>query len=88
MRLCVTMFQFNFVTSAGKFHKLDYGSSKNLKLYGSRKPPEYNLTNIRTKVHIMYGTHDLLVREEVNVLKSGIKHLIDIIAQSFLCFHL
>lgn len=36
-------------------------------LYGSHLPPEYNLSNIRTKVHIIYGTNDHLVKSEVSI---------------------
>lgn len=49
----------------GRFHKLDHGPDINMILYGSVQPPEYNLTNIRTKVHVIYGTNDYLVKAEV-----------------------
>lgn len=51
----------------GRFHKLDHGPAKNMMLYGSHQPPDYNLSNIRTKVHIIYGTNDHLVKSEVCV---------------------
>lgn len=54
----------------GRFHKLDHGPSKNLKLYGNRRVPDYNLTNIQTKVHILYGTNDFLVKPEVFYLMA------------------
>lgn len=53
--------------STGLFHKFDHGPLNNLKLYGSKKPPEYNLSNIQTKMHIIYGTNDYLVRQEVKL---------------------
>lgn len=34
-------------------------------LYRNAKPPEYNLSRIQTKVHIMYGQNDYLVKAEV-----------------------
>lgn len=52
---------FFLLVFLGRFQKFDYGPSKNMKLYKSRKPPEYNLSNVKTKVHIIYGTNDYLV---------------------------
>lgn len=49
----------------GKFQKFDFGRGKNLKLYGTATPPKYNLTNIRIKVHLLYGSNDNLVSELV-----------------------
>ncbi|XP_031635050.1 lipase 3-like [Contarinia nasturtii] len=49
---------------SGRFQKFDYGRNRNMKLYMSRKPPEYNLSNVQTKVHIMYGDNDALVHPE------------------------
>lgn len=51
--------------SVGRFQKFDYGPKKNMELYQSVKPPEYNLSNVRTKVHIIYGTNDYVVSPEV-----------------------
>lgn len=39
-----------------------------MRLYKSPKPPEYNLSNVQTKVHIIFGTDDFLVRQEVSYL--------------------
>lgn len=49
----------------GKFQKFDHGQKKNLELYGSPKPPEYNLSNINTKIHLLYGSNDWLVLKKV-----------------------
>lgn len=56
---------FSFLILIGRFEKFDFGSDENLKLYGTMKPPTYNLTNIRTKVHLIHGTADNLVFEKV-----------------------
>lgn len=40
-----------------------------MKLYGTQEPPEYNLSNINTKIHLMYGSNDYVVRMEVNKYK-------------------
>lgn len=55
-------------TQLGKFQKFDYGSAENKKRYGTAKPPKYNLTNIRTKVHLLHGTNDLLAMDKVKLL--------------------
>lgn len=34
---------------SGRFRKFDYGWIGNLKMYGQRDPPDYNLANVRTK---------------------------------------
>lgn len=39
-------------------------------LYNSTKPPEYNLSNVQTKVHILFGTNDNLVVPEVCLTTS------------------
>lgn len=36
-----------------------------MKLYNSTKPPEYNLSKVETKVHILFGTNDNLVVPKV-----------------------
>lgn len=36
-----------------------------MKRYGRPTPPEYNLLNVRTKVHILHGSNDLLSMDAV-----------------------
>lgn len=43
----------------------DYGLSRNLRLYGQKKPPPYNLKNIAAPVALFYGKGDAIVAEEV-----------------------
>ncbi|XP_055316816.1 lipase 3-like [Sitodiplosis mosellana] len=58
---------------SGRFQKFDHGPNKNMKLYNSTKPPEYNLSNVQTKVHVMFGTNDnLVVPESIPKLLSKI----------------
>lgn len=47
-----------------KFQLYDYGA-RNIDLYGSPSPPEYNLSQVTTKICIMYGTKDDLVFPKV-----------------------
>lgn len=68
---------FLFICSVGRFQKFDYGPLKNMKLYNSTKPPEYNLSNVQTKVHIIFGTNDNLVVPEVCI--TSFKRWINIV---------
>ncbi|CAL8111270.1 unnamed protein product [Orchesella dallaii] len=45
---------------SGRFCEYDYGSEKNLKVYGTTKPPDYNLTNVVAPIAIMFGEEDFL----------------------------
>ncbi|KPJ09860.1 Lipase 1 [Papilio machaon] len=47
-----------------RFEKFDYGKSKNLELYGSVRPPEYNLSAVTLPVTVLYGESDHLVDTE------------------------
>ncbi|XP_031637603.1 gastric triacylglycerol lipase-like [Contarinia nasturtii] len=52
------------IAVAHRFQHYDHGIKMNLKIYGTPKPPEYNLTNVRAKVHILQGANDLLTQTE------------------------
>lgn len=39
-----------------------------MQIYGTPLPPEYNFSNILTKIHIMYGTNDWLIPAAVSVI--------------------
>lgn len=43
-----------------RFCHYDHGKIKNLKIYGSEYPPDYNLTNVVVPVAYYYGKHDTL----------------------------
>lgn len=51
----------------GRFQKFDFGRRENLKRYGSPKPPEYDLSNVRTIVHLLHGNTDQITRDEVDI---------------------
>ena len=44
----------------GRFTKYSYDSRINLKLYGSRTAPKYNLKNVQTPTKIFVGESDFL----------------------------
>ncbi|XP_047035407.1 lipase 1-like [Helicoverpa zea] len=41
-----------------RFEKFNYGKKRNVKLYGSEKPPEYNLSATTVSVMVLYGNND------------------------------
>lgn len=52
---------------AAKFQKYDYGTEENMKKYGTKQPPEYDLSKISgIPVAMMVGTSDLLGDVEDN----------------------
>ncbi|XP_029158385.1 lipase 3-like [Nylanderia fulva] len=54
-----------------KFRQYDYGAMKNLIMYKSVEPPEYNLSNIALPMAIYYGNNDLMVAP---IIKLHIKN--------------
>lgn len=51
---------FGQLYNSNKFVQFDYGRFKNKRIYGSRKPPSYNLTAITTPVFLHYADNDWL----------------------------
>ncbi|KAF2888027.1 hypothetical protein ILUMI_18146, partial [Ignelater luminosus] len=49
---------------SGKVPKYNYGEEENLRKYGQKNPPEYNLTKITAPVALYYGVNDLLCAQE------------------------
>ncbi|XP_029171213.1 lipase 3-like isoform X2 [Nylanderia fulva] len=48
------------VHQSGKFRKFDYGSAKNLLMYNSVEPPDYDLTKITVPIALLYASNDLV----------------------------
>ncbi|KAF3426646.1 hypothetical protein E2986_10919 [Frieseomelitta varia] len=46
---------------SGKFQKFDYGVVGNIKKYGQKNPPDYNLGNVKLPVYLYYGANDMFV---------------------------
>lgn len=46
--------------SSGTFSQYDYGKVENMKKYGSKKPPKYNINKINVPIRFYYGENDLL----------------------------
>lgn len=49
---------------------MDFGPTENLQLYGSTKPPDYNLSAVTVPVALYYSTTDALSFEVVRIIKS------------------
>lgn len=49
---------FRCKSEGPEFKRFDYGEEKNMKVYGQKHPPHYNLKNIGFPTAIFYGTYD------------------------------
>ncbi|KAL0482573.1 triacylglycerol lipase [Acrasis kona] len=56
----VNMAHWSQLVRSGKFEAFDYGPEKNLCMYGSVTPEEYDLTTVKVPVAIFYGDKDYL----------------------------
>lgn len=45
---------------SGRFGRFDHGLLTNLRVYGSRRPPNYPLGNIRCPVNLAYSLNDYM----------------------------
>lgn len=62
------------INNLGEFIRLDHiKKRKNLELYGQSVPPRYNLSNVQTKLHFLYGTNDVVANPKVCRPKTKIK---------------
>ncbi|KAL6431797.1 hypothetical protein ACFW04_007357 [Cataglyphis niger] len=63
---------------SGKFRKYDYGRAKNLLIYNSTEPADYDLTNITVPIALFYSDNDLLVSaEDVKRLYRLLPNVVD-----------
>ncbi|XP_053609807.1 lipase member K-like [Plodia interpunctella] len=66
------------VGTTGVFAQFDYGSEKNLEVYGSKNAPVYNLTKVTFNVGLFLGANDLLsTAEDVELLKKKLPHVVE-----------
>lgn len=59
------------INSIGEFKKFDHGPEKNKKLYGQETPPDYNLSNVRARIHLIYGVNDNGILAEVRTKNNS-----------------
>lgn len=50
----------------GHFRQFDYGSRRNLEVYGSSKPPDYKLDRISAPMALFSSPNDWLATPKVN----------------------
>ncbi|XP_067005413.2 lipase 1 [Anabrus simplex] len=56
-----TVWHFIQLIQSGRFQQFDYGEKLNEQIYGSSKPPEYNLKMLTAPVAMHYGASDSLI---------------------------
>ncbi|CAL1684026.1 unnamed protein product [Lasius platythorax] len=55
-----TLLHFTQEIQSGKFCRYDYGREKNLLIYNSVEPPDYNVTSITVPIALFYSDGDLM----------------------------
>lgn len=51
--------------NSGHYRQFDYGTEKNMQVYGKPNPPDYDLSKITIPISIMHGELDHIARIEV-----------------------
>lgn len=62
-----TIIHFLQLMKSGKFRQFDFGKRRNLKMYGSVQPPDYDLAKVTAKVALFYGPNDWLADPSVSL---------------------
>ncbi|EFN60341.1 Lipase 3 [Camponotus floridanus] len=63
---------------SGKFRKYDHDRVKNLLIYNSMEPPDYNLSNTTVPIALFYANNDLFVSiEDVERLYHSLPNVVD-----------
>lgn len=62
---------FGHLTRYKRFCRYDYGKQKNLEIYGTETPPNYNLTNVVVPIAYYYGKADSIcvLEDQINSVK-------------------
>lgn len=56
------LLHFDQLFTSNRFQKFDHGILKNMQVYGSQSPPEYNLSSITHRaMHVIYSDNDWFV---------------------------
>ncbi|XP_037046125.1 lipase 3-like [Bradysia coprophila] len=62
------------IRNNGSFIRFDHEKRRNLELYGQPVPPQYNLANLRTNMHFLYGVTDAIANlKDVEFLITKLK---------------
>ncbi|XP_025266501.1 lipase 3-like [Camponotus floridanus] len=73
-----TILHFIQVFESGKFRKYNYGRERNLLIYNSTEPPNYNLSNTTVPIALFYADNDWIVdTEDVKRLYHSLSNVVD-----------
>ncbi|XP_029671560.1 lipase 3-like [Formica exsecta] len=73
-----TLLHYLQALQTNKFRQYDYGRKKNLLMYNSAEPPDYDLTNITVPIALFYGANDWLVNvSEMQKLSRLLPNVVD-----------
>ena len=61
-----TLIHLSQLSHSGKLSYFDYGPKTNIGVYGSRGPPEFNLSEVTVPVALLYSDGDVHVSSQVN----------------------
>ncbi|KAG7311752.1 hypothetical protein JYU34_002811 [Plutella xylostella] len=68
---------FGQLYNSGQFRQFDHGWFKNKRVYGTRKPPAYNLSAIEAPIFLHYAENDWLsTPSDVDKLWKGVKSVV------------
>lgn len=52
--------QYAQIANSHKFRAYDHGKEKNLRIYGQKEPPDYELSKITVPVYLFHAENDFL----------------------------
>uniref|UniRef100_A0A1Y1KDZ3 AB hydrolase-1 domain-containing protein n=2 Tax=Photinus pyralis TaxID=7054 RepID=A0A1Y1KDZ3_PHOPY len=72
------IFHYVQLAISEQFQMYDYGMDENVKKYGTKTPPKYNISAITAPVALYYGGSDgLSTRSDVEVLIPQLPNLVE-----------
>ncbi|XP_025266697.1 lipase 1 [Camponotus floridanus] len=72
-----TLLHYAQIFESGKFRKYDYGRMKNLFIYNSTEPPNYDLSNITVSVALFYDNNWIISTEDIKRLCHSLPNVVD-----------
>lgn len=63
--------RIRFITILEKFQQYHHGTEMNMKIYGTPEPPQYDLSKVRTNIHLLHGTNDWLTPSDVSLFNCS-----------------
>ncbi|CAH1100356.1 unnamed protein product [Psylliodes chrysocephalus] len=66
------------IKRGGTFQRFDHGEDLNYKLYGTKRPPKYDLKKVKTPVYIIYSMYDWFSNHtDVLHLANHLRHVVE-----------